>query len=1237
MKIRKIFKYLGLVLLGTLALTSCSDTKYDYIIYCSPDGNPEASGDSAGNPTSFGVALVNAKPGSTILLEGGTYKYNSRIQITRSGKPNKYITVMPKNDKDVIFDFSEMFFDGTNRGIQIYGDFWHFKNISICGAGDNGMYVAGSYNIIEECMFYNNRDTGLQLGRGYSSETSINEWPSYNLIKNCTSFANYDAETLGENADGFACKLTAGYGNVFDGCIAFRNSDDGWDLYAKEDSGNIGTVILYNCVSFENGYLPYQIDRKNDTDGSTYKSYNTMNGDGIGFKLGGSVMEGDVLLNNCIAFNNKLHGFGDNSNPGVIDIRNCTAFNNCIELNEDGTVGGRDTNGGKSNNFDLARGTSGSSNSYNNYYGLLSYINNQENFSADVNEDDASDVELTYNEDKFRGSAAYSIFNTGYTAKGKEQYVSFTAPEDASVYKTKTNDIAFSTGTAYTGLSDSSFASLASLNVRCESVDKLRDLLSYHESLRNEDGSVNLGDLLKVVDPTLLTYANGQQIGANLSKSSYEEYEHYDILDFSGCTTAAEVRVQAAYNVTEVLCAEDSVFQDFEVPAVINGCNITWESSNEAVIYFKNEEKVSVSDAIFKFAEVNTPDKDTEVTLTATITYGDVTKQKTFKLIVKSRSQSMGEMVNSGASSIMVPKFGTYVAPRVYPLDISAIGTRELAASLYDIKYTYEFAESKASTFYPVSNEIGVNTAVPGVYKVTATATSKIENDKGSNGKYKTSSVSYYVYILDPDCDIDFMEDEDGNLSSITLTDEGFSVGGNLSNLYGDMYAVYSATPLTLTAEELIAYENVQKIAIEADSVSLAFTAGDLADSKYYGYYVVANKNKSKLSQVYSFETNVIEVNTEAEFNELASTGKIGSTSAKSTTIYKLTKDLDYSSIKWNVPTDSTAKLFSGLFNGDGHTIKNISIEASGKKNINIFFKVKNGTIINTNFENISIVNTNSTDGKQVGIIGELQGGYVSNVRMKNISAKGKEGVAALIGQVSGNYNYISNCELINDENQVISASNKYAGGIIGNAQINSDLYSSGGVIYLEVTNCSVVANIGDGNDAGGNTGGILGRAKNDYTIYTTKITNCYFRGVITSKGQYGAGIVGDFDNGKGYVSINGCFADVSFVYDNTKLDINDITNMDDQQKYAHKNMNPIVGRAVSTADGVYECKNNLGTWTEYYSTQIDSTSILFDMSYVDEETNELIRWEVTENFLKNIGFDLENTWTFSNGKLSLK
>ncbi len=58
---------------------------------------------------------------------------------------------------------------------------------------------AGKHNTLELCVANGNRDTGIQISRRASTVTNFNDWPSDNLILNCTSFDSFDPAT-GENA-----------------------------------------------------------------------------------------------------------------------------------------------------------------------------------------------------------------------------------------------------------------------------------------------------------------------------------------------------------------------------------------------------------------------------------------------------------------------------------------------------------------------------------------------------------------------------------------------------------------------------------------------------------------------------------------------------------------------------------------------------------------------------------------------------------------------------------------------------------------------------------------------------------------------------------------------------------------------------------------------------------------------------------------------------------------------------
>ena len=340
------------------------------VIFASPNGGGD--GKTAQSPTDVRSAIKAVPAGGTIYLLDGKYSFTETITIeeNNSGAAGKYKTMSAYPGAKVVFDFNGQPVSNSGYGILMAGSYWHFYGFEITNAGDNGMLLSGHNNIIEMMVFNDNEDTGLQISRSNSSYTSLDKWPSNNLIKNCTSKNNCDEATM-ENADGFAAKLTCGNGNVFDGCLSYNNSDDGWDLYAKEATGPIGVVTIKNCVAFRNGYTE---------DGRGYGDC-----DGNGFKLGGGGVGTRHKVENCLAFENLNCGFTDNNNPEFGDMSSCTAYNN--------GVGGK----GKGNYFVYRCSASAT------FKGMMSYYN-----TSKVSKSNAPGIKIA--NDKFVGSMTNSIY-----------------------------------------------------------------------------------------------------------------------------------------------------------------------------------------------------------------------------------------------------------------------------------------------------------------------------------------------------------------------------------------------------------------------------------------------------------------------------------------------------------------------------------------------------------------------------------------------------------------------------------------------------------------------------------------------------------------------------------------------------------------------------------------------------------------------------------------------------------
>jgi hypothetical protein len=255
----------------------------------------------------------------------GVYNYTAtqKFDSAKSGNADQTINVFAEEGAKPVFDFSAQSVSTSSRGIQLGGDYWHIKGITVTNAGDTGIFIMGSHNIIERCVTHHNRDAGLVIGENSSSDVSA----TGNLILNCDSYQNYDSATNGENADGFGLKESTGEGNVFRGCRAWDNSDDGWDLY-----GWGSPVTIENCWAIKQASSLYGSDS-----------------DGNGFKLGGDGVRAAHKLSNCYAVEIGAHGsagrgFTNNNNPASMSCTGtCGSWSN---KNSDEGVSGLSRNSG---------------------------------------------------------------------------------------------------------------------------------------------------------------------------------------------------------------------------------------------------------------------------------------------------------------------------------------------------------------------------------------------------------------------------------------------------------------------------------------------------------------------------------------------------------------------------------------------------------------------------------------------------------------------------------------------------------------------------------------------------------------------------------------------------------------------------------------------------------------------------------------------------------------------------
>lgn len=1176
------------------------------VIYVHPDATPLGKG-TENDPMALWDATRLVKAGAKIVLTEGTYQLTKPIYLSQDGSSSKVTTIEGNGS---IIDFKGMREDTKNTGITLSGDYNRVCNLTIKNTGAKGILVGSDNNVIENVIVSGCKDTGVQIARANGTlQPSIDTWPSNNQIINCTSINN--ADTAYEDADGFAAKLTVGQGNVFDGCIAAWNADDGWDLYAKQDTGSIGAVTIRNCLSLQNG-------RALNNYASDLNKNNL--GDGNGFKLGGTSMPGQVVVDNCIAAYNYAHGFTDNSNPGVIAISNCTAINNGRFVGETEGEGISKANTKSYSNINLNR--DGLVQNKNFYENILSFYDKA-----------ALKRNTTHKGDEFNGSLNGGIlYSSTESPDGTSSAVCYKLSTSLSVQDGK----GFNTSRGVEKYNQ--------IDTDCDFTDPIKLLTTvggvnkFHKALRNEDGTINLKNYYKSN-----VKINDKIVGASLNKTSWSEYTHNTYAQVPNNETENEQEARNIIDTVTLSVNPNYIYNDIYLPISYKNYTVSWKSSDNNLISINNDATsgTTVKNVVGKIATRLSEDKT--VTLTATVKVGKAVQSKDFVVTLKKFEPRIGE--TTGIEDVTV--LNNETLPDIYNY------------KLYD--YTSDNIQLTKGTDYKETVTIYYQADR---YETTSTIVNAVKDPGFYTIKYNFSSLDDF-YTAEYKCNITIVNseetnsiiDDDNNQNENvlnkkstnvylnTIIENKMQISGYAKDKTGTLYAIAVKNGATINQDQILSALSGQKSEdIVSDVYELSLSnynfKFDLNIDKSYNstadlYMFI--KNKVGNGELYSI-TNIEQSKKISTYEQLYDALR-NQNNVKNA--YELVNDIDCSVATtkdsnskfnscglWEESYDTT---FKGYFNGNGFKISNLVIRSSSTKGVGLFTSADNATIKNIKLEEVHVISSTAKVGV---LVGNTEAGItIENIEMYNCSAKGYERVAGLLGEITGTKQSavlsgekkigttkISGVSIIsdkpNDEDYTIQATGgKYVGGILAHSQYGHN---------VTIENCFVNATIKAVNQYGG---GIVGRIDLQTKNVDFKVDKCIFTGRIFVEGQsYMGGIFGGLTSGT--CSITNVVG-IGSVSDSTKK------------------KNPIVSTNFCNSTTIdvtkyYTLKDTFEHSNWYYllpdyDYEIYGETYKTEAEYIEAETYKCewygqykFRSEYDDvNTWKEIGFDMDNVFEF--------
>jgi len=302
--------------------------------FVAPDGKDDQPGTKEQPFATINRAQEAANAGDTVFIRGGKYAvreeqaprkglYAEFVSLTKSGKADAPIRYWAFPGEQPVFDLSGVRPAGVRiAAFHLTGSWIHVKGLEVTGmqvtikthTQSICFYNDGSHNVYEQLRMHDGQAIGIYSVKG-----------SDNLFLNCDAWQNHDftsEDGKGGNVDGFGCHPAKGAtGNVFRGCRAWLNSDDGFDCITSNEG-----VTFEGCWAFRNGL---SAEGKRLADGNGFKAggYGSAPADRLPQPIPRHVVKF------CLAVGNRSSGFYGNHHPGGDDWFNNTAYHNGANFN----------------------------------------------------------------------------------------------------------------------------------------------------------------------------------------------------------------------------------------------------------------------------------------------------------------------------------------------------------------------------------------------------------------------------------------------------------------------------------------------------------------------------------------------------------------------------------------------------------------------------------------------------------------------------------------------------------------------------------------------------------------------------------------------------------------------------------------------------------------------------------------------------------------------------------------